>query len=476
MKFQIKAIFLPLIGLFSSVIIFNACDMQQGNETPVYYTVTFDSNGGNKVRSQTVEEGKNATKPTDPIKMDFTFNGWYNGNCVFDFSTPITTDIMLEAKWTANSSGTNDGGNTGANSSNQTDTTSTEKSCIVTFNINDGSENPVIQTQTVPANKATMLTMVEILSFSLEGFEFSCWNSSRDGSGTNYADGAEIIISDDITLYAKWNDSLLYTTDIPSVGDIVLANGKTVSISDYCNNKSIYENLNGKVVGVVAFFLEENPQRNFSEDNTYPITGTKQNAYFVGLQRVSRAWCFGMSYCDLVTDTYKSVQGYKKNIEKNLTVCTSSYNQYSTNPTYKFTEESNLSGAESWQNLCEVIDDENAIEINRGVIYGAFYYVNNYATTNEITGVYESGWYLPSIFELLHFSINRRTILNSIEKLDSNWNRLTVNYISSSQSEQKWAADNSYPYVYFLENGSHPVSKRKDTSGVVIAIHRLACE
>ena len=70
--------------------------------TPVTtYTITFNSDGGTSVASQTIEEGQTANKPADPTKAGYTFVGWYNGNTEFDFSTTtITGNITLKAKWT----------------------------------------------------------------------------------------------------------------------------------------------------------------------------------------------------------------------------------------------------------------------------------------------------------------------------------------------------------------------------------------
>lgn len=64
------------------------------------YTVTFDTDGGNNVASQTVEEGKTAIKPSDPIKTGYTFIGWYYGNTKFDFTTTVSSNLTLTAKYT----------------------------------------------------------------------------------------------------------------------------------------------------------------------------------------------------------------------------------------------------------------------------------------------------------------------------------------------------------------------------------------
>jgi len=66
------------------------------------YTVTFDSNGGSAVTSQNVPEGGKVTKPADPTREGYTFNGWNLGDQAYDFSTPVTGDITLTAQWTAN--------------------------------------------------------------------------------------------------------------------------------------------------------------------------------------------------------------------------------------------------------------------------------------------------------------------------------------------------------------------------------------
>lgn len=79
------------------------------------YTVSFDSKGGTKVDSQIVEHGSTATKPGTPHRNDYTFKGWYLDGKKFDFSTPITGDITLVARWATKTSG-------GSNSSSDTTT------------------------------------------------------------------------------------------------------------------------------------------------------------------------------------------------------------------------------------------------------------------------------------------------------------------------------------------------------------------
>ncbi|MBG0761995.1 InlB B-repeat-containing protein [Acholeplasma laidlawii] len=75
---------------------------ENGNEPeePVEeYTVIFDTDGGNPITPQTIEEGNKAIKPDNPKKDGFEFLGWFIGENEFDFDTLITEAITLTAHW-----------------------------------------------------------------------------------------------------------------------------------------------------------------------------------------------------------------------------------------------------------------------------------------------------------------------------------------------------------------------------------------
>lgn len=65
------------------------------------FTVTFDSDGGTPIPSQTVFYGNTATRPSAPTKTDYTFRGWYTKDGVeWNFDTQkITDNITLKAVW-----------------------------------------------------------------------------------------------------------------------------------------------------------------------------------------------------------------------------------------------------------------------------------------------------------------------------------------------------------------------------------------
>lgn len=60
-------------------------------------TVTFNSDGGSSVAEQKVLKGQKATAPTAPTKAGYEFEGWYNGETVYDFDQAVTENITLTA-------------------------------------------------------------------------------------------------------------------------------------------------------------------------------------------------------------------------------------------------------------------------------------------------------------------------------------------------------------------------------------------
>lgn len=80
-------------------------------ETPTdkTYTVTFDLNYGSDTQYdvKTVKEGETVSKPSNPSRNGYTFNGWYiekSGFMQFNFKKGITSDLTLYAHWSSNSS------------------------------------------------------------------------------------------------------------------------------------------------------------------------------------------------------------------------------------------------------------------------------------------------------------------------------------------------------------------------------------
>ena len=66
------------------------------------YTVTFDTNGGSAVDPVTVDAGSTVSKPADPARSGYAFDGWYTENTYenpYDFHAAVTGSLTLYAKW-----------------------------------------------------------------------------------------------------------------------------------------------------------------------------------------------------------------------------------------------------------------------------------------------------------------------------------------------------------------------------------------
>ena len=137
------------------------------------YTVSFDSNGGSSVAAQSVNYNTAASKPADPSMTGYTFAGWFTDkDCTtaYDFSSKVTGDITLYAKWNINS-------------------------YTVSFDSNSGSS---VAAQSVNYNTAAS----KPADPSMTGYTFAGWFT--DKNYTNVYD-FNSKVTGNITLYAKWD-------------------------------------------------------------------------------------------------------------------------------------------------------------------------------------------------------------------------------------------------------------------------------
>lgn len=156
------------------------------------YTVTFNTNGGTAVASQTVDHGGKATKPANPTKTGYTFAGWYTeADAEFDFNTPIESATTLYAKWNANQ-------------------------YTITFLKQYGSGGTNNATVTFNSNNFSVVT-IELPT--RDGYEFGGYYTETGGAGlqivdaegkwlknkTGYLDASgNWIKAESVNLYAKW--------------------------------------------------------------------------------------------------------------------------------------------------------------------------------------------------------------------------------------------------------------------------------
>ena len=63
--------------------------------------ITFDSDGGSYVAPLFVANGTTPTRPADPSKPGYTFDGWYDAQSKYEFNGALSENVELTAKWTA---------------------------------------------------------------------------------------------------------------------------------------------------------------------------------------------------------------------------------------------------------------------------------------------------------------------------------------------------------------------------------------
>lgn len=146
------------------------------------YTVTFKSDENTVINTVTVKEGNSVGEPENPVKDGYQFDGWYTDiNCTdkYDFNTVVSADLTLYAKWLAKYN--------------------------VSFDTDGGS---TVESQTVvTGNKATK----PAVNPTKKGYNFVGWYT--DNTYTTEFDFENTIITDNTTIYAKFEDTSIFKLD-----------------------------------------------------------------------------------------------------------------------------------------------------------------------------------------------------------------------------------------------------------------------
>lgn len=145
-------------------------------------TVTFMKDAETPFDTSVVKKGNTVGVPAKPTNDGYSFGGWYTDvNCTtaYDFNSPVNTDITLYAKWLAK--------------------------YTVSFDTDGGS---TVESQTVvTGNKATKPTSTP----TKKGYNFVGWYT--DNTYTTEFDFGNTIITDNTTIYAKFEDASIFKLD-----------------------------------------------------------------------------------------------------------------------------------------------------------------------------------------------------------------------------------------------------------------------
>lgn len=200
---------------------------QEGGK--VTYVVNFNTDGGNSVSNQIINKDGTITKPQDPVRDGYKFLGWYSNNVLFDFNTPVTTNLELVAKWEkAKDNSTT--GTTTTTKKNDTTNSTTKKTTTKKNDTTNTTTTKKTTTTTTEAKKYTVkfdsnggskVSSKEVTSGSKvskpsnptrTGYKFSGWTLNNKAYDFNSK------VTSNITLVAKWT-SKTYTVKVSSVDE-----------------------------------------------------------------------------------------------------------------------------------------------------------------------------------------------------------------------------------------------------------------
>ena len=136
-----------------------------------YHTVSFDSNGGSNVPSQSIQDGYRASEPTDPVKQGHSFKHWSLNGTKYDFNQSVKEDITLKAEYE-----------------------------IISYKVTFYYNGEIYYSTQADYNTSLGDRMPSLPS------DKDKWNTSENGKGNNFT--ADSLITSDISIYAVSESSI----------------------------------------------------------------------------------------------------------------------------------------------------------------------------------------------------------------------------------------------------------------------------
>ena len=192
------------------------------------YTVTFETNGGSAVPSQTVEEGGYAVRPEeDPEKEGLVFGNWYADQSLenlYEFeTTAVTSNITIYASWLDESN-----------------------ALTATFYWNyDGAEEEVYYT----VNFESGSRIGSVAEPKRDGYAFAGWYTE---DGTEFSPAKKYDAS--VEFYASWQTSYTFEAEYTQL------TGLTADYPDYAdqNGNKLGYNFSGSANGTALIKGDQN--------------------------------------------------------------------------------------------------------------------------------------------------------------------------------------------------------------------------
>lgn len=143
------------------------------------YTVSFNSNGGTAVETQKISFGQLVTRPYDPQRTGYIFNGWYLNSELFPFNSyQVFDNLSLYARW---------------------------KSSNITVTLDPNGGDVEYNTKTVTYGISYVLPTPTRENYTFDGWYLS--NTELCPLSGNWA-----FAKDNITLVARWSGTVARVT------------------------------------------------------------------------------------------------------------------------------------------------------------------------------------------------------------------------------------------------------------------------
>ena len=321
-----------------------------------------------------------------PSKERYKFDGWYTdsectGSVVNKIgATSITSGLILYAKWTP----------------------------VYAVIVNSSSDGTVTASSTNNIIAGTIISLsvspndlCVLNSFTVKDESSNTINLNTIIEGTNYSfvmPTANVNVSATFLVYSSIKEGVV-RTGTPTIGDIVLQSGNTVSTTNYKNKTNDYNTKDGAPVGIVAY------EGNETAGGSTALGGGVGLWYMVQIDYSS------------ALKVWHTLNGNNSHGKIVKLVCQDGYSTGSYSGYY---------------NTYEVIGNNDR--------YPAFQVAYNYHPGNTSEGeIYYTGWFLPMINELSQLFTNLAVINNSISVLIkagiSKASSLPTNYYVWSSSQ-----------------------------------------
>jgi uncharacterized repeat protein (TIGR02543 family) len=183
------------------------------------YMVTFNTDGGSLIDSQSVLAGQVVTRPNNPTKTGYTFDGWYISDELtteFDFNTKIHSATTIYAKFVINQR-------------------------ILAFNLAGGTwtEDNFTASRTIDFGT----TIIRPADPTRDGFNFDDWYTSSNGT-TKYIFGGTMP-DHNVIIYAKWTLNVGGLQDtIAAVQTVLDQNGDYLTDTSKSNLQDVLNRAN----------------------------------------------------------------------------------------------------------------------------------------------------------------------------------------------------------------------------------------